>query len=152
MENLNDLQGILFWHWWIVAVAFVILEVFIPGAVLIWFGASAGVVGLLLFAIPDMAWELQFALWGVLSVSSALVARRYLRNHPIKTDQPNLNRRGAQYVDRTFTLSEPVVNGYGKITVDDSTWKIKAPEDFEAGTKVRITDVDGTMLLAEKAD
>lgn len=149
MENLENM---VFWHWWIVALVFVILEVFVPGAVLIWFGASAGVVGLLLFAMPDLGWELQFALWGALSIASVLISRRYLTKHPIKTDQPNLNRRGAQYVDRTFTLEEPVVNGYGKITVDDSTWKIKAPEDFKKGTKVRVTSVDGTMLIAEKAE
>lgn len=148
MENL---ESMVFWHWWIVAIVFIILEVFIPGAVLIWFGAAAGVVGLLLFAMPDMGWELQFALWGVLSIVAVLISRRYLKTNPIKTDRPNLNRRGAQYVDRTFTLEAPVVNGFGKITVDDSTWKIAAEEDFETGTKVRVTSVDGTTLKVEKA-
>ncbi|MEM6781990.1 MAG: NfeD family protein [Pseudomonadota bacterium] len=146
------LQNMVFWHWWVVALAFVILEVFIPGAVLIWFGAAAAVVGLLLFAVPDMGWELQFALWGFLSISSAIIARKYLKTNPIKTMSPNLNKRGAQYVGRVFTLEEPVENGYGKIVVDDSTWKIRADEDFKKGTKVRVTDVDGTMLIAEKAD
>lgn len=149
---MAELENMVFWHWWVVALVFVILEVFIPGAVLIWFGAAAGVVGLLLFAMPDLGWELQFGLWGVLSISSALLARRYLKTNPIHSDRPNLNRRGAQYVDRTFTLEEPVVNGFGKIVVDDSTWKIKAAEDFKKGTKIRITDVDGTTLIAEKAD
>jgi hypothetical protein len=40
----------------------------------------------------------------------------------VESDQPKLNRRGEQYVGRTFTLEEPIVNGHGKIRVDDSTW------------------------------
>jgi len=56
--------------------------------------------------------------------------------------------RGEQYVNRTFTLEEPVVNGQGKIKVDDSTWKIEGA-DCESGTKVRVTGVDGVVLKVE---
>lgn len=147
---MEELQDLVYWHWWIVAVIFVILEVFAPGAVLIWFGMAASVVGLLLFIFPDMMWELQFAIFGVLSVSAVVLSRRFLKKNPIKTDQPNLNKRGAQYIDRVFTLDEAVENGYGKINVDDTTWKIHADGDIAAGEKVKVTAVDGTVLTVER--
>ena len=68
--------------------------------------------------------------------------------NPVISDQPNLNRRGQQYVGRTFTLDEPIVNGLGKIHVDDSTWKIEG-NDCPAGTKVKVTGVDGVILKVE---
>ena len=59
---------------------------------------------------------------------------------------PNLTRRAQQYIGRTFNLIEPIVNGTGKIHVDDSTWRVKGP-DLPAGTHVRVTGVDGVVFI-----
>jgi membrane protein implicated in regulation of membrane protease activity len=59
-----------------------------------------------------------------------------------------LNRRAEQYVGRVFTLSEPIVNGTGKIRVDDSSWKVSGA-DCDANTKVKVISVDGTVLKVE---
>ena len=72
----------------------------------------------------------------------------WLKRHPTETDQPRLNRRGEQYLGRVFTLEHPVVNGLGKIRVDDSTWKISGP-DCSEGTQVRVVGVDGVVLRVE---
>ncbi|NIM27117.1 MAG: NfeD family protein [Gammaproteobacteria bacterium] len=144
-------EGLEFWHWLVLGVALAIIEIFAPGAFLLWLGISAGIVGIVLWLIPELSWEYQLLIFAILSVASVVVARRYLTTHPLKTDLPNLNLRGQQYVGRTFTLSEPVVNGQGKIRVDDSTWKISC-EDCEAGTKVIIEGVDGVVLRAAIAD
>ena len=42
------------------------------------------------------------------------------------------------------------MNGQGKITVDDSTWKIEG-DDLPAGTKIQVTGVEGTVLKVESA-
>jgi membrane protein implicated in regulation of membrane protease activity len=145
------LEGLEFWHWLVLGVVLAIIEVFAPGAFFLWLGISAAIVGALLWLIPGLSWEIQVLIFAILSVASVVVARRYLTAHPLKTDLPNLNRRGQQYVGRTFTLEEPVVNGQGKIQVDDSTWKITC-DDCEAGTRVVISGVDGVVLRAAIAD
>ena len=61
------------------------------------------------------------------------------------TDQPALNRRGEQYIGRTLTLDEPIVNGQGKIRVDDTTWKVEG-DDMPAGTRVTVIGVDSVVL------
>jgi hypothetical protein len=94
-----------------------------------------------------MSWEWQVLFFAILSIASVVIARRYLTAHPLETDLPNLNQRGHQYVGRMFTLEEPVINGQGKIQVDDSTWKIHC-DDCETGTKVIIDGVDGVVLHA----
>ncbi|NHZ69880.1 MAG: NfeD family protein [Thermotogales bacterium] len=133
------------WHWWILAAALIILEVFAPGAFFLWLGIAAVAVGGVVYVYPAMGWEYQLLSFSVLSVISIVVWRKYFRSTPADTDQPNLNRRGQQYVGRVFTLEEPLVDGVGKIRVDDSTWKVRG-EDCPAGTRIEVTGVDGTIL------
>ncbi len=145
------LAGLEFWHWLVLGVALAIVEVFAAGAFFLWLGISAGIVGVVLWLVPGLDWEYQLLLFAILSVASVVIARRYLTMHPLESDEPNLNLRGHQYVGRTFTLEEPVINGQGKIRVDDSTWKIRC-DDCDAGTKVVINGVDGVVLCAAITD
>jgi membrane protein implicated in regulation of membrane protease activity len=140
------LESASYWHWWVLGVVLVILEVFSPAAFFLWMGVAAGVVGLVLLAVPDLSWQYQILLFSGFSIASIVLWRSVLKRHPTRTDQPMLNRRGEQYVGRVFTLEEPIVNGLGKIRVDDSTWKISG-EDCAAGTRIRVVGVDGVVLI-----
>ncbi len=145
------LQEASYWHWWVLGVLLIILEILSPAIFFLWMGISAGVVGLLLLLVPAMGWEMQVLLFATFSVASIVIWRHYLKLHPIQSDQPQLNRRGEQYVGRIFTLGEPVVNGQGKIKVDDSIWKITG-DDCPAGTRVQVTGVSGVILEVGPAD
>ena len=51
-----------------------------------------------------------------------------------------------------FFLDEPIVRGYGRIRVGDSSWRV-AGADCPAGAKVRVVAVeDGSLLRVERAD
>ena len=143
-------EEIEFWHWWVAAVVLIVVEVFAPGTVALWTAVSAAAVGLLLLAVPEMTWQIQFLLFAVLSVVTVVGWRAYQLRYPTVSDQPTLNRRGEQYVGRVFTLSEAIVNGTGKIHVDDTMWKVEGA-DLPEGTQVRVTGVDGTLLTVEPA-
>jgi membrane protein implicated in regulation of membrane protease activity len=134
-----------YWHWLVLAVVLVILEVFSPGVFFLWMGIAAVIVAGVLYAMPELAWQYQLLIFALLSVAAIFSARYFLKRHPIKTDQPNLNKRGHQYVGRVFTLEEPIVNGEGKIRVDDTTWKIRG-SDCPEGKRVEVTGVEGVVL------
>jgi len=142
-------ESVDFWHWWVLAIIFVVLEVFSPAAFFLWLGFSAGIVGGFVLIQPDMAWEWQISLFAIFSVLSTVFGRRYFVSNQAETDHPKLNQRGEQYVGRVFTLSVSIVNGVGKIKVDDTTWKVSG-EDAEAGSKVEVTGVDGVVLKVTK--
>jgi inner membrane protein len=144
------LEQLTYWHWFILAAILIILEMFAPGAFLLWIGIAAGVVGAVLYFVPGMSWEFQFILFSLAAVGSILAWRGYRSKHPITTDEPTLNRRGAQYVGRVFTLDAPIVDGIGKIRVDDSTWKIEGA-DCPAGAKVKVVGIENTVLKVETA-
>ena len=146
---MSPLEQIEFWHWWIAGVALVIIEVFAPGAIFLWMGISAGIMGAVLLAVPEMSWQVQFLFFAVLTVGSIAGWRYHQKRNPTESDQPTLNRRGEQYVGRVFTLDDGITNGSGVIRVDDSRWKIEG-EDLPAGTRVRVTGVEGTVLKVER--
>ena len=145
MEWLDRIE---FWYWLIAAVVMIIIEMVIPAAWFLWMGVSAFVVGLMLYFIPSMPLLIQVVIFGVLSVVTLLLYKRHQQANPAEKEEPSLNRRGEQYIGRIFTLAEPIVNGVGKVKVDDTTWKVMG-SDMPAGMKVRVMSVDGNVLNVE---
>lgn len=145
MEWLDQIE---FWYWLIAAVIMIVIEMLLPAAYFLWMGISAFIVGLLLFAIPTIPVLIQVIIFGVLSVVTLVLYKKHKKANPTVNDEPNLNRRGEQYVGRIFTLDEAIVNGVGKVKVDDSTWKVRG-SDMPAGSKVRVMSVDGTIFNVE---
>jgi len=137
-----------FWHWWIFAVALIILEILAPSFFALWLAIAAFVTGLALFLMPELQWQTQIFMFAVLSVISIIAWRRYYIKNPIETDQPMLNRRGEQYIGRVITLKMPIEDGQGKVQIDDSTWKIEG-EDCATGTKIKIVGVDNVVFQVE---
>jgi membrane protein implicated in regulation of membrane protease activity len=136
----------IYWNWWLLGIVLMAIEAIAPGFFFLWMGVAALLVGLALTVLPELAWTYQVLLFAVLSVGSIVAWRLRLRRYPTRTDDPLLNRRGYQYVGRVFTLDTPVINGHGKIRVDDSTWKVVLERDYPAGTRLRIVGVDGVVL------
>jgi membrane protein implicated in regulation of membrane protease activity len=146
---------LLFWHWWVLGLVLVVIEMIAPGFFLLWIGLAAGVTGLVLVILDKgmgvgLAWEMQFLIFGVLAIGSVVAARFYFRRNPIQTDDATLNRRGSQYVGHVFNLDEAIVNGVGKVRVGDGWWRAQGP-DLPAGERVKVVGVDGNMLKVEKA-
>jgi len=148
MDNL--FAHVNHWHWWALAAVLMVLEMFTAGTFFMFMAVAAFVVGVLLMVTP-LSWEAQVLWFGGLSVAVTVAGRAFLKRRPIATDRPTLNRRGEQYVGRNFTLDEPIANGVGKIRVDDSAWKISGA-DCPAGTRVRVSAVDGTVFRVEIVD
>ena len=145
------LDSLDFWHWLILGVVLIILEVFAPGAFFLWLGISASAVGIILWIMPDISWETQLLIFSIISVVSIALWLVRLRKHPTVSEDDTLNSRTQQYVGRVFTLVEPIVDGYGKIHVDDSYWQVSGP-DRDKGSKVKVTMVKGMTLLVEPVD
>lgn len=144
-------EQLSFWHWWILAIVLLIMELFIPAAFFIWISAAALVVGFVVLLITALSWQLQFLLFAVLSITSVFVGRYYIRKYPNKTDQPALNRRGEQYVGRIFTLENAIVNGVGRVKVGDSYWRVEG-EDAKVGDRVQVVGVKGSSFIVKCAE
>jgi inner membrane protein len=137
------------WNWMILAALLLILELVAPGIFLMWFGFAAAAVGLIVFRY-DIAWQWQLVWFCGLSLATVLLANRYLRSHPLESDQPLLNERAAQLVGQSFDLVDPIANGRGSIHAGDTIWRVEGPE-LPAGTRVKVVGANGSVLKVEAA-
>lgn len=151
--TLPLLGKIVFWHWWALGFLLLIVESLAPGAFFLWMGVSAGIVGAILAFAPEMGWHLQIVIFAVFSVASIAGWRVYLQKHPTLSDEPLLNRRGAQYVGRVVELTEDMAMGRGKVSVDDTIWRVVCDDgiDLPAGRRVKVVAIEGTTLKVEPA-
>lgn len=140
-----------FWYWWVIGLVLLVAETFVPGAIFLWMGVAAGVTGAALLAMPELSIESQLLIFSVISVVSVVLWRSFLHKEDSPTDQPALNQRSAQYIGRVFTLTQAIENGVGTVTVDDSRWNVRGP-DLASGNKVKVTAVDGVILIVEAAE
>jgi hypothetical protein len=65
------------------------------------------------------------------------------------SDEPHLNRPGAELVGQTVTVLAPIpADGRGSVRAGDSAWIAEGCE-APAGARVRVTGVKGTALIVE---
>ena len=148
MSLVNLFAGLGPWNWLILAVVLFALETVVPGVHFLWFGVAAVLVGLLALA-TGLAWQWQLIVFAVIAVAAVFLVRRYARPDNARSDLPDLNIRGAQYIGRTVTVEEPIRGGRGKVRVGDTLWQAEG-EDAAAGQRVRIKSTNGTVLVVER--
>lgn len=140
---------ILFWHWWILAILLLGLEILTPGFFFLWLSLSCAVVGVILLLLPSIGVEIQLLIFSLLAILSVLAWRQFGSNNNIETDQPLLNQRGAQYIGRIFSLIEPIKNGRGRIKADDTLWTVVG-EDCPLAAQVKIVGTEGTLFKVKR--
>jgi membrane protein implicated in regulation of membrane protease activity len=134
-----------FWHWLVVAAVFGVIEVAVPAMVCIWFAAAALGTAAIAWAAPGLTWEHQALIFAALAVASVAIGRMAFTRIRTRSSETRLNRRAETYVGRTFTLDRPIVDGRGRLKVDDTIWLVAGP-DLPIGAHVRVTGVDNTLL------
>ncbi len=147
---MEYLQNLSFWDWLAFGTVLLILEVFGAGGYLLWIGLAAAAVGLLTYLLPDLPWAWQFFAFALLSLLTAVFWWRRQRSAAKPSDVPGLNRRGSEFLGRTFVLHEAIVGGRGKIKAGDTLWLVTGPE-LPAGREVRVIGQDGVLLKVEAA-
>jgi membrane protein implicated in regulation of membrane protease activity len=136
-----------YWQWWVLAGVLLIVEVLAPGTFFLWLAVSAAAVGLLVWLLPATSVEAAWALFAVLGVVSVVMVLKF-RKRPREDAATKLNKRGQEYIGRTFELTEAIHNGKGKLKIGDTLWTVYGP-DLAAGTRVEVVAVDRGDLRVE---
>jgi inner membrane protein len=143
------LEQLIFWHWLILGVVLIALEILLPGYVVMWIGMAALLTGGILFLVPGMPWEYQFLVFAILSAACLFFGRKYIGNKEAPSDHPGLNKRGSNYVGRSYVLIDSIRDGVGNLIIDDTTWRVSG-DDMPKGTNVKVIRMDGSTLVVEK--
>ena len=146
LDILNQLGP---WAWWIIGVILLGLELIVPGSFFVWIGIASIVTGVVAL-FTDLEWQTLAIVFAVLAVVIVIAGRSYFsRRHPT-SDQPLLNERAARLIGRSYVLAEPIVEGRGRIRIDDGNWRVTGP-DLPSGTRVTVSGADGAVLSVTAA-
>jgi inner membrane protein len=137
-----------YWYWAVLGAAFGVIEIAVPAMVCIWLAAAALVVAAISWRYPGLSWEDQGLIFAVLAVASVALGRTAFARARSGEGGLHLNRRVESYIGRIFTLDGAIVDGRGRLRVDDTVWQVAGP-DLPAGTRVRVTGAENTLLRVE---
>jgi membrane protein implicated in regulation of membrane protease activity len=59
------------------------------------------------------------------------------------------HRLGVRHIGQSIVLEAPINNGSGSIKLGNRQWEVRGP-NLPAGARVRVTGVDGTVLLIDR--
>lgn len=132
------------WTWILLGLILMGAELALSGVFLVWLGTAAMVTGLEVAVVP-MPWQAQILLFAGLSVTLVIVSQKRMAG------RSNTLNRGAQgLVGQEFRLDAAIAGGVGRIRVNDTLWRVSGA-DTPAGTRVRVTGIEGTMLTVVAA-
>ena len=134
-----------FWHWLLLAAAFAVIEIAAPAMVCIWLAAAGLGTAVITWLAPGVTWENQALIFAALAIASVGLGRLAFVRVRDRSSKLHLNRRAETYIGRTFTLERPIVDGRGRLKVDDTVWQVEGP-DLPIGVRVEITGVENTLL------
>ena len=137
-----------YWYWAVLGAVFAVIEVAVPAMVCIWLAAAALGVAAISWRYPGLAWEHQALIFAALAVASVALGRTAVGRTKASESERRLNRRAETYVGRMFTMDGAIVDGRGRLRVDDTVWLV-AGADLPAGTRVRVTGTENTLLRVE---
>jgi inner membrane protein len=137
-----------FWYWAVFGAVLAVIEIAVPAMVCIWLAAAALGVAAIAWRYPGLAWEYQSLIFAALAIASVALGRTAFAGTRFLENNKRLNRRAESYVGRMFTLDGAIVDGRGRLKVDDTVWLVSGP-DLPAGTHVRVIGAESTVLQIE---
>ena len=146
LQAINQLGP---WSWWVFGLILLALEIVVPGNVFVWFGVAALITGVMAL-FTHFGWQVELIVFVVLAVVLVIAGRRVFARASQPGEQPFLNDRAHRLVGSTYMLAAPIVDGHGRVRIDDTNWRITGP-DLPSGTLVKVVDADGAVLKVEKA-
>ena len=140
------------WIWIALGAALLAVEVATGSGWLLWPAAAAGIVALAVaFAGLDLAQAtLVFAL---LTISLALLARRYLPKSLLRHAPHDINDNVARLVGHHGQVVASFKGRSGRVFIDGKEWAAELDEGdgLEAGSRVEVTGVTGAHLRVRGA-
>ena len=145
---------VLYWHWIVLGVGLMALEILLPSFVALWFGAAAVIVGVLLLLIPSLSVSLQVLLWVVFSVIFTWLWFRFMQPLAVDKTKAGLSRE-AIGGEIGQVLSAPTTERRGTLRfsvpiLGADEWPFICSDEVSSGDRVRVSDISGNDLIVNK--
>lgn len=150
---MGDIQ-LLWWHWVVLGIVLVVLELAVPMFFLVWFGAGAIVVGIALAVLPALSFPWQIVLWIACSVAFIAAWFRVFRPGAHKT---RIGMSRGEVIGEVGLVTRdirPYDRGqvrFQKPLLGDDLWDSIADEEIKVGERVKVLEIEGNLLKVGRA-
>lgn len=145
---------ILWWHWVVLGIVLMLLELAVPAFFLVWFGLGALIVGVFLVVSPSIPFAFQVLAW---TASSLLFVWLWF-----KVFKPSIYKsragmaRGSLIgevglVTRDIRPYEKGQVRFQKPILGEEVWESVSEQEIRTGERVRVLEVEGNTLKVGRA-
>ena len=143
-----------YWHWIVFGIGLMLSEIFIGSFFIVWFGAAAVVVGLLVLPLPNMSGTAQLVIWAISSTSFALAWFKLIKPLNIDKTKAGLSRESL-LGEVGQVIQVPSGDKRGKVrfpapVLGSDEWLIISHEAVSIGDRVSVVDLSGNALIVKK--
>ena len=141
---------LLWWHWVAFGLVLIVSEIAMPLFVVIWFGLSAILVGLI-DAIFHTTLFVEIALWLVISLVLLITWFKFFKGKSIsKSGQSDFTLKTKGVVIEKIPQAERGKVRFETPVLGSSEWHATSEETLEIATTIRIVEVNGQLIKVEK--
>lgn len=135
--------------WLLVGLVLILLELMIPGLILLFFGIGAWIVALLcLFLDLSLNWQIVIFL-ATSGVSLALL-RKYLQAKFFKAKDGQEDGLADEFIGKTATVTAEIKpNHPGKVEFKGAPWTASSDTELKKGDTVVIVDKESITLIVK---
>ncbi len=135
--------------WFLLGLAFFLLELIIPGFVIIFFGFGAWVTSLIcLLANPGL--DLQIIIFSITSILSLILLRKMFTKKFFNEGVSAPDILDDEFIGKEAIVIEDIAKGSrGRIEFKGTPWTAVSDEDIKAGQTVIITEKESINLTVK---
>jgi len=145
---------ILYWHWIVLGIGLILLEIPLLSFTALWFGAAAILVGILLYFIPALSVTFQVVLWAVMSILLTWFWFKYLKPLSIDKTKAGLSREAiVGEVGQVMKVPDGERRGVLRFpapVLGADEWQFISQDQLSVGDRVRVVDVSGNSLIVSR--
>lgn len=145
------MEWVAYWHWLVLGLVLVALEIFTAGFVLLWLGLSALVVGLLSYLF-NLGFSTELLIWTALSVVELFLWFRFIQ--PRFRDKTLSGMSREAIIGQVGLVIQSNVGERGRLRfsmplLGNDEWSFICEEQLRIGDRVSVTDVSGNTLVVK---
>ncbi len=140
---------ILWWHWIVLGIVLMLLELAVPAFFLIWFGAAAVLVGVAVVIFPAFPFAYQVVAWTACSIALVWLWFRIFKPGIHKTRAGMSKGSLIGEIGLVIREMRPFEKGqirFQKPVLGRRIWESIADEEIKVGERVKVLDVEGNIL------
>ena len=135
--------------WFLVGLGLLLLELVLPGLVILFFGAGAWVTALVC-AITDLSLNWQILIFLVASMLGLVLLRKYLKKRFFSRSDKEIDDQLEEFIGRKALAIHDFKDGSGKVEFKGTQWTARSSETVSKGDWVIIRSKDSLTFNVEK--